>query len=207
MKTFIAFIVSFCALLFMAESLQAQLCWVKFDPENCQYRVITEFGLSKRLNPLVGGSSNDGTQINIDMNLGLDYKVRDKMGLGGVLFADFDQLASHTRYGIRPRVSYFPNNKWDLNFSPGVIFTSAHSSVYQSSGISLETGATYKNYVGLYSRIDFLNRTDGQAETSFNLGIKTAGPAGLVSSGGCIVIGGVAVGLLVLLIVGILGGL
>lgn len=196
-KITLSIIATLLLILMMAESLQSQVCWKTFDPENCQYRVITEFGISKRVNPLLYEyNSGNGTGINIDLNFGMDYKVREKIGLGGVVFADFDQLFSISLYGIRPRISYFPNNNWDLNFSTGMIFATNNYN-YQSGGIRVETGATYKNFVGLYSRVDFFDLAYGQRETFFNLGLKTAGPTGLLSAGGCVVLGSVGVGVLV----------
>lgn len=211
MKKTLALLIGSLTFLILSESLTAQVCWMKFNPENCKYRLITEFGISKRLNDLMPNSDpnnyrSESTSINVDLNFGMDVKIREKIAIGGVLFADYDQFFRTPRYGIRPRISYFPNNHLDLNFSPGFILGSGNSLEYSSGGISLEAGVNYKNYVGLFSRLDFPHRIDSQQETSFNIGIKAAGPAGLVSTGGCILVGGAASVLLIVLLIAAIGG-
>lgn len=211
MKKSITYLFSSITLLFVLSDLSAQICWSKYDPQNCKYNVITEFGISKRVNPLVSTryESQDikNTNINIDLNLGMNTKFHEDFAAGGMLFLNFDQLFENPKYGLRGRLSYYPNELLELNFSPGLILMTGDADSYENfGGVSLEGGVNIKNYVGIYSRVDMLNRKDYKSETSFNIGIKTSGPAGLASTGGCVLIGGAAVAVVVVVILAALGG-
>lgn len=196
---------------FILQETQAQdICWKKHDPQNCTYSIITDFGISRRLTPIVESEdyyNPTDLGVNLDFNVGAIYHLNDKIGLGGYAFLDLDQLGSNTKYGIRPRLSYYPNNIIELNVSPGfIVSTPRYYSTYKPFGLSIEGGVNLKNYVGIYSRVDFLRRTDDLHETSVNLGIKGAGIVGAVGAGGVVVLGTAIAALTILALFAIFAG-
>ena len=196
---------------FILQETQAQeICWKKHDPKNCEYSIITDFGISRRLTPIV--ESEDYYQgidrgVNLDFNVGAVYHLNKQMGLGAYAFLDLDQLGANTKYGIRPRISYYPNDIIELNLSPGFIVSSSrYLTAYKPFGLSIEGGVNLKNHVGLYSRVDFLRRTDDLRETSVNLGIKGAGIVGAIGAGGVVVLGTAVAAIVLLTLFSILVG-
>lgn len=191
-------------IIFCSNVLFSQnICWKDLDPKNCQYSLITEFGITGRLNKVAPYSEqydylNNRPGFTVDLNVGANYHLNEKIALGAYGFVD---IGTRSTYGLRSRLSYFPTDKIVLDISPGVIFPSSnYSYVGTKGGFSVEGGVNLKNYVGLYTRLDHVRRRDNTNDTAVNLGIKAGGVVGTVAAGGAAV-GTVVIGGLVLLLI------
>ena len=185
-------------LIFCSFCLDGQLCWKKFDPSSCKYSIISELGLSRLIGPSIQNRSFQPT-VDLELNLGLGKIINQQWGLAfyGFGIASIGDGGA-IQGGFRSRISYFAANNYELSLTPGIILHHSRSSVDQSPAFSLEASVAWKNNLGVFSRLDFLQLENETQNTQINIGLRTGGDRAVFGASGGVL--AAAIGLLVLLI-------
>ena len=171
-----------------------QICWKEYDPEYCGYSLITEYGISTSVYP--------DFRLYEDYTLGIKKHINSRFAVGPTLLIK-SGFFSKNYFGLGGRFSYHPDRTlYEINMSPNLFLR--NRSNHLGFGAGIEVGLNYKNYLGVYSRLDYLGDQNATEELHINLGIKTGGLYGPIAAGGGIVIKGVLVLGTLMLIMGLL---
>ena len=177
-----------CLLVFC--DLDGQIALNRYTCEDCSSYLVTEYNLSQPFS--LSGDSPD-RHVDVSANIGLMFKLSDKVGLGGHLFyGGYLNGGWHTQYGFRPRMSYYLNKQYHLDISPGVILNNSQFS-NGIPGYSIGTALVWKDHIGIITRFDFLNSNEFQQDqTIVNIGLRTDGKKGILLTIASAVVAGVS---------------
>lgn len=176
-------------IFFTITSLDAQICFDSYNNENCPYRIVSEFSVTKQVNPFMDQDSKS----EVALNLGIQKGLEDDLSIGLHWFFNFvpngDRSSFHM--GLRPRIAFQLSPEFEASLSPGIIVTNSIDNLEKFKGFSFESNISWKNKFGLVLRVDKHNLINQQSETVVNLGLQTYGSTSFYS------IGGVALGAII----------
>lgn len=178
----------FLAVSFLAAStITAEVCMRYDQSGTCTSYPITDFSFSLPV------SQTDGTikrDLDMTADLGWMFVLDGSFDLGPSLF--FSAYSSsdgwHSQLGTKANLRYHLNDEFNLDISPGLILT---DSPFPDgfAGYTIELYFGWKDWVGLTTRLDFVDTFDSGRVQVLHLGLRfgSYGGMGLTSAG---IIGG-----------------
>ena len=170
-------------LLFIVSMVSAEAC-IRYDRSGtCTSYPITDFcfGLP------VSQSSDTNIIRDLDMttSLGWMFVLNESFDLGpSLFFSAYRNGGWHSQLGIRANLRYHLDNEFNLDLSPGLILT---DSPFPDGfvGYTVEFCVGWKDWVGLATRLDFVDTFDSGHDQVLQIGLRfgSYGGMGLTAAG------------------------
>jgi len=176
--------------LLVLSVLSAGVC-LRYDQSGtCTSYPITDFSFSHP----VSQSSETNIVRDLDMttSLGWMFVLNDSYDLGPSLFySAYLNGGWHSQLGFRANLRYNLDDEFNIDLSPGLILT---DSPFPDgfAGYTVEFCVGWKDWLGLATRLDFVDTTDSGHDHMLQIGLRfgSYGGMGLTSAG--IIGGGIA---------------
>ena len=162
-----------------AVTSNAQFSIYKYPKDQCSTFLVTEFTASR---PFTLMEPALDREFDVNGNLGLMHHLSEKIAIGAHYFAGaFLNGGWHTQMGIRPRISYYFEDDYHLDFSPGMILNDSRFHPDGFTGYSLENNFNWRDHFGISTRLDYFDEhaPERKNEVVLNLGIQTDGVKGI----------------------------
>ncbi len=165
------------------------------DPgTNCDFAEssypITDFYFSLPVN-----QSNDNTiirDLDLATSLGWMFVLDESIDLGPSLFVSaYKNGGWHSQIGVRANLRYNLNDSFNMNLSPGLIFSDSPSPD-GFAGYTAELSVGWKRWVGLSTRLDIVNTFESDHEQILHIGLQFGSYAGMGLSAIGAISGGIA---------------
>ncbi len=176
--------------LFVISIISAEVC-IRYDHSStCTSYPITDFSFCLPVSQ--PSETNIIRDLDMATSLGWMFVLDERFDLGSSLFfSAYLNGGWHSQLGIRANLRYHLDDEFNLDLSPGLILT---DSPFPDgfAGCTIEFCVSWKEWVGLVTRLDFVDTFDSGHVQVLHLGLRfgSYGGMGLTSAG--IIGGGIA---------------
>ncbi|RKZ08721.1 hypothetical protein DRQ25_08375 [Candidatus Fermentibacteria bacterium] len=182
---------TFCiVLLLIISNVSGEAC-IRYDHSStCTSYPITDFYFGLPVSQPDNIISREG---DMTTNLGWMFVLNESYDLGPSLFFSAYKSSDgwHSQLGVRANLRYHLDNEFHLELSPGLILT---DSPFPDgfAGYSAELSVSWKDWVGLATRLDFVDTFESGHDHVLHISLRFGSYAGMGLTSAGIIGGGLA---------------
>ena len=182
---------TFCIVLLLIISIVSGEACVRYDHSStCTSYPITDFYFGLPVSQPDNIISREG---DMTTNLGWMFVLNESYDLGPSLFFSAYRNSDgwHSQLGVRANLRYYLDNEFHLELSPGLILT---DSPFPDgfAGYSAELSVSWKDWVGLATRMDFVDTFESGHDQVLYISLRFGSYAGMGLTSAGIIGGGLA---------------
>ena len=152
------------------------------EPDSACYLIETSYPVIDFYFSLPVSQSNDNAikrDFDLATSLGWMFVLDEKIDLGPSLFvSSYKNGGWHTQIGARANLRYNLNDSFNLNFSPGLIFSDSPAPE-GFAGYTAELSVDWKRWVGLSMRLDDVDTFQSDRDRVVHIGLQFGSYAGM----------------------------